>query len=128
MSFLIFYSEDTGQIFSCSSGQKQGSVEADFVIQMHSNSEYLWSDEASNCTEHWINEGQIVDKIPFALTVNGPAVSNVPVNSQVIWPDKEITIETDGIIEVESNLAGTFSLTISHVEYLTTTIEVEYNG
>ena len=83
----------------------------------------LLNDE--NC---WINEGEIVDKIPFNLVITGPVVSNVPVNSQVIWPDNEITIETDGTVEVESNLAGTFPLTISHVEYLTTTIEVEYNG
>tara|TARA_B110000908_G_C10163468_1_gene407220 strand:+ start:83 stop:469 length:387 start_codon:yes stop_codon:yes gene_type:complete len=128
MSFLISYLEDTGEICSCSSGIKQGSKEADIIIQMDNNSSYLWSETASNCIEHWINAGEMVDKIPFTLTVNGAVVSNVPVNSQVLWPDGEITIETDGTIEIESNITGTFSLAISHVEYLKTTIEVEYNG
>lgn len=44
-------------------------------------------------------------------------LQNIPANTKVWWPDDEMTIETDGVVECEVNLPGEYQFRLDHVAH-----------
>jgi len=133
MSYLVIYCSNTGAIHSCQSGHEEGSEDTGYLLDImvsppELQSDHLFAEQAPDGKTQWVEEGVIVDKTPFSLTVEGAVVSNVPANTLVSWPDGVTTTENDGTVELESNVMGFFSLTFWHASHITETVEVEYNG
>lgn len=69
----------------------------------------------------------LVKKTEFpTLLIDNGLVSNVPDNTVVIWPDEELTVESNSF-ELESNVSGTFNFTLIHPKYLTYKLTLDYN-
>ena len=133
MSYLVIYCSNTVAIHSCESGHEEGSENTGYILDLkvkplELQCDYLFAEQAPNGNTQWVEDEIVVDKTPFFLTIEGPVVSNVPLNTSVLWPDNVTTIENDGTVELESNIIGVFNLTFRHVSHITETVEVEYNG
>jgi|GEM_PF-2058458 len=133
MSYLVIYCANTGAIHSCESGHEEGSKDTGYLLDLivrplELQRGHLFVEQAPDGLTQWVEEGVVVDKTPFFLTIEGPVISNVPANTSVLWPDLVTTIESDGTVELESNVIGSFSLTFTHASHMTETVEVDYNG
>ena len=133
MSYLVIYCSNTGEIHSCESGHEESSENTGYVLDLMVRRPglqrgHLLVEQAPDGLTQWVEEGVVVEKTPFSLTIEGSVVSNVPLNTSVLWPDGVITIESDGTVELESNVIGSFSLTFTHASHITETVEVYYNG
>jgi hypothetical protein len=132
MNYLVIYYLNTGAIQSCASWHDEGSENTGYLEVLVGPPElqrgHLFLEQAPDGETQWVEAGVIVDKTPFPLTVEGPVVSGLPANTLVEWPDGVTTTESDGAVELESNVIGSFSLTFWHASHITETVEVQYSG
>jgi hypothetical protein len=76
---------------------------------------------------HWVDAGAVKEKTPFpALTVNNGRITQVPVNTNVQWPDGVETNETTGVVEFVSNVSGKFDFRFEHAAHFTDFYQVTY--
>lgn len=83
----------------------------------------------------YVSDGKVIAKQQFSLSINKSiitadgvdtiTINNIPNNTTVTWWDGQQDIITDGILEITSDLAGDYKITLDHPHYLTETINFE---
>lgn len=79
---------------------------------------------------HYVQDNiKVMPKSSFPKldTSRNGLIRNIPEGTVVLWPDLQETVENTGILELESNVSGTFEFYLSHPKYLAKTIEVEFH-
>jgi hypothetical protein len=59
----------------------------------------------------------VTEKVDANTSVNTITISGVPYGSEVLWPDGEITIETDGSVVCEVTTGGAYRFVLSHTAH-----------
>tara|TARA_R110002167_G_scaffold273997_1_gene480073 strand:- start:735 stop:1160 length:426 start_codon:yes stop_codon:yes gene_type:complete len=79
---------------------------------------------------HYVEGGsKVVRKSSFPKldTSRNGVIKNIPKGTVVMWPDLQETVENTGVLELESNVSGTFEFEFRYPKYFAKIIEVEFN-
>ena len=132
MGMYVIYYQDTGHV-------RQSTImpQSDDESLAH---EKMCADYGEHCVSAYIDQelnvhfyvsesGQAHPLTDFpTLTVTGALVSGLPSGTTVIWPDNVETIETEGAVEIASNVTGDFKFRFSHPHHFPTHTVVTLDG
>lgn len=85
--------------------------------------EYLITDAAAEIDNHCIVNNQLKEKSfmdlswEFVAVGQALAIQGIPIDSEVVWPDGYISIETDGQVSTDAPYSGELKFSISHPCY-----------
>ena len=132
MKVVITYIEATGEVTRMVSNVELLDAETYHVSTLTPPQvvfvEELESIEDFNCSDWFVEDNQIQRKTLYPeVTVNNGLITDLPIDTTVLWPDGVETIESDGSIELESNVSGEFNFVLSHVLYFPKDLVVNYS-
>lgn len=128
-TFLIQYFVKTGAIFMSTVVEDDPESQSSVIFSPIDGTEICrvkGNDVHPNT--HYIDGTDIKAKTTFPeLTVNNGLITGIPIDSICYWPDGVETVETDGSIEIESNVSSNFEFKFTHGHYFDLDITVTYN-
>jgi hypothetical protein len=78
--------------------------------------------------KHYMEEGKVREKTTFPqLTIDNGRVTGIPLNTLVVWPDGEQTLETDGELTFEANTGGDYLFTFYSPQHFMHYRKIAYN-
>ena len=129
MEVIVNYIQSTGEVTGLSTPIDRLEIEADNAKSSQPKERVFIADIGDaqmDCSNWYVKDNALVGRKTFDLVSNNGVISGIPIDTTVLWPDGEETVESEEI-EFDSNVSGLFPFRFTRFTHFTLELEAEYN-